>query len=294
MKKNITNIIIAASIIAFIFWLGFFGIYTGDFSNKDILANQAASPALAVTSPFIYSFSVNGTLYEAGTMEDSSSPYWWLNSGGLFYLKNGTGQTIQGELATTSTWRLAYFHANPLDTDDGFHPQNLLRLVLRSKWQNFSESAYFKINKYNNGASPNRNGSNGILLFNRYLDGFNLYYTGLRVDGSAVIKKKQNGIYYTMAYKKILPGTYSRDNNINLIPTNIWIGIKSQVTTDKNNNVVINLYTDIGKTGNWTFVASSTDNGSNFGSGKILDAGFAGIRTDFMDVQFDDYRIEKT
>lgn len=253
---------------------------------------QTASVAALIQSPFYYSFKVDGVLDEAGKMDDSSSPYFWLNSGGQFILKNGIGKTVQGELNKFNKWRLAYYASNPIDTDDGYHPQNILRLVTRSNWQNFRQEIYYRITKDQLSASPNRNASNGLLLFNRYLNGNNLYYTGIRVDGTAVIKKKINGTYYTMAQKPFLSGTkYDRNSNPNLLPKNVWIGLRSEIKTNNDGTVSIKLFADNGKTGNWVLVAETIDDGKTYGDSPILNSGYAGIRTDFMDVEFDDYAI---
>ncbi len=135
-------------------------------------------------------FDQNGEIEEAGTMEESSSPIWWVNSGGLMTIKNSIASTIQGELPVFSHWRVIYNKDNPSETDNGTHPQNIFRLVTRTKWQNLQQEAYYKITKYNLSADSHRDASNGLLLFNRYQDGNNLYYTGIRVDGTVVIKKK--------------------------------------------------------------------------------------------------------
>lgn len=255
---------------------------------------QLASVAAIVQSPFHYSFKVEGTLAEAGSMNESSSPYFWLNSGAYFYLKNGIGKTIQGELPQYSKWRLAYSLYNPIDTDNGYHPQNILRFVTRSKWQNFTQEMYLKINKDNLSVSLNRNESNGLLLFNRYQDGNNLYYAGVRVDGAAVIKKKINGNYYTMAYKPFIGGAkYDRVSNPSLLPKNIWIGLRSELKNNPDGTVSIKLFADNGKTGSWILAAEAKDDGKSYGGGAILNEGYGGVRADFMDVEFDDYKITK-
>ncbi|HEX7586535.1 MAG TPA: hypothetical protein VF390_02800, partial [Patescibacteria group bacterium] len=138
-------------------------------------------------------------LEESSSMKKSKSPDWWLNSGGIMLSNSQEFSTNFGPLPKDSSWRKLYFKTNPKDTDDGYYPQNLFRLVTNDKWENFSQSVYFNINKLNLSESKNRNESNGVLLFNRYLDGNNLYYIGLRVDGEAVIKKKIAGKYYTLA-----------------------------------------------------------------------------------------------
>ena len=257
--------------------------------------NQLASVAMAVSSPFYYTFKVDGILDEAGKMDDSSSPYFWLNSGGRLYLSGGTGKTVFGELPQYSKWRLAYAASNPTDTDNGYHPQNIFRLVTRSKWQSFSQEIYFKIAKSNMSVSPNRNASNGVLLFNRYQDGNNFYYAGIRVDGTAVIKKKIDGNYYTLAQKSFYKADapYNRDTNPNFIPSQKWIGLRSEIKTNSDNTVGIKFFIDKDKTGNWALAAEAKDDGKIYGGSAILNEGYVGIRTDFMDVEFDDYKIIK-
>ncbi len=255
------------------------------------LTLQSPLPTTVVPSPFSYPFNSTGTLHEAGSMNKSTSPYWWLNSGGKFVLGSGTAKTVHGSLPENDKWRKLYAKSNPVDTDNGYHPQNIFRLVTKSEWQNFRQQVYLRINADRLSDSPNRNASNGLLLFNRYIDGDNLYYAGVRVDGTAVIKKKVGGTYYTLAQKKILPGTYSRGSSPNLLPKNKWIGIRADVTTTSDGKTSIKFYTDIGKTGTWTLALTALDDG---GQGKIIGgSGAAGIRTDFMDVEFDDYKIQK-
>ena len=252
----------------------------------------SASQTANVTSPFFYSFNSVGILNESGFLSDSTSPYWWVNSGGeMIASTTGTGQTIQGSLPELSTWRTLYLIANPVDTDNGYHPQNIFRLLTRSQWQNTKEQAYFKVNTNNLSTSPNRDVSNGLLLFSRYYDSSNTYYAGLRVDGAVVIKKKINGTYYTLAYKKILPGTYNRNTNPNLIPQNTWVGLKVETSNNADGSVSLNLYTDIGQTGKWALQLSTLDN--NIGGKALINQSYTGIRTDFMDVEFDNFRIEK-
>ena len=248
-----------------------------------------ARDAIAVNSPFVYSFSQNGILYEAGSDAETSSPYFWLNSGAKLIIENGAGRTIQGNLLSGEKWRLIYYNSNPLDTDNGYHPQNIFRLLTRQKWKNVSQEVDFKITKDQLSSSPNRQGYNGILLMSRYLDGNNLYYAGLRTDGAVVIKKKLNGNYYTLGYKKVYPGTYDRLLNPNLIPKNRWIGIKSEVQ-NVNGKANIKLYLDDGNTGKWTLILDIYDDGIKWGK-PILNEGVTGIRTDFMDVEFDNYKL---
>lgn len=252
----------------------------------------SASPALADTS-FQYNFSTNGTLNEAGSITQSTSPYWWVNSGAMMKLASSTGQTVQGDLPATNPWRLTYLAANPLDTDNGYHPQNIFRLVSKSIWSNARLEAQFYIAKDNWSTSPNRNQSNGLLLMNRYaLDGQTLYYAGIRVDGTAVIKKKYHGTYYTMTQPRIFPGTYVLGGQVNLLPHNEWIGLRSETITNANGSVTVNLYMKRAADASWNLIATAVDDGVKYGNTPPILSGAAGIRTDFMDVQFDTFKAD--
>lgn len=245
--------------------------------------------AMAVTSPYIYSFNDPGVLPEAGSMEESWSKYWWLNSGGMLIIEDGVGKTIQGDLSFVSPWRIVYAKNNPTDTDNGYHPQNIFRLISRSTWLNVQQEAYFKIVKTNMSNSPNRNSSNGILLMSRYIDGDNLYYAGLRTDGAAVVKKKIDGVYTTLAYEKIFEGSYDALENPNLIPANMLIGLRSETITNVDGTVTIKLLIDVDSSGTWIPVIETIDDGKKFGR-VISREGYTGIRTDFMDVEFERYK----
>jgi hypothetical protein len=248
-----------------------------------------AAVAALVAPLFLYPFSSSGTLHEAGAMERTTSPYFWVNSGGGLRIGGGVGSTLAGDQRETK-WGKLYAKANPLDTDNGSHPQNLFRLVTRSAWRDFTQQVYARIADYHVSASPNREGHNGILLFNRYqTDGQTLYYAGVRVDGRAVIKKKVNGTYTTLASKKVFSGIYDRTKNPNLLPENAWLGIKT-VVQDVKGGVSIKLYLDTKNTGVWTETLSVIDD-SDIGGKPITQSGYGGIRTDFMDVEFDNYRI---
>ena len=261
------------------------------FSDK-----QIAPIVEVVKSPFYYLFDNEEVLEETGKAYDSSSPYWWLNSGALFHVSDGVGKTVfGGELPKYSKWRLAYLVSNPIDTDRGYHPQNIFRLITRSKWQNFQQEIYFKINKLNISKSINRNASNGILLFDRYQDGNNFYYAGIRVDGAAVIKKKINRTYYTLAHESFYKSNmqYDSDTYPNLIPSQKWIGLRSEIINNPDDTVSIKLFIDEDKTGNWILALEAKDDGKTYGGKAILNEGYAGIRTDFIDIEFDDYKILK-
>lgn len=259
------------------------------------MSSVEAVPAREVSSPFTYRFHVDGMLEEAGSESESSSPYFWLNSGGRLNLANGVGATIHGDLAAPDKWYTIYLASNPTDTDWGAHPQNIFRLLTRSRWENFTQSVSFQMTKLNVSASPERDGWSGILLFNRYLDSDNLYYIGLRHDGDGVIKKKRYGVYYTLAQGPAFTAeaSYERDTVPNLMPGQVWMGLKSVVQTNTDSTVTLQLWLDRQLTGNWELVLETVDTNGGADGAPILGDGFAGIRTDFMDVEFDDHRLER-
>jgi len=236
-------------------------------------------------------FNVAQYIPEIFPESSSPSPAWWVNSGGGMNITNGFGHTLQGEQAKGSFLQKKYASQNPSETDNGYHPQNIFRLVTRSTWQNYRQQAYFRINRYILSNDSRRSESNGILLFNRYYDQYNLYYTGIRVDGYAVIKKKINGNYYTVASKKILPGTYNRNTNPNLIPVKRWIGVRADLN-NTNGTVIVKLLTDLNATGKWTKTLQFIDTGT--GGAPLTNAAAAGIRTDFMDADFENYSMATT
>lgn len=248
-----------------------------------------AITALNVSGNLHYQFSVDGNLSETGSMHESSSPYWWLNSGGYMTLHGNRGMTAQGTVPTVNEWRKIYASANSLDTDNGTHPQNLFRLVSRTTWNDVRLEGRYKINRDNFSSSPNRNASNGLLLMSRYRDsGQTLYYAGVRVDGNAVIKKKLNGAYTTLAQKQIYSGSYVDGGKVNLIPHDAWVGLKSETVTNADGSVTIRLYVKNPSASTYTKVLEVKDSSS-----PIKEAGYMGIRTDFMDVEFDDFKATR-
>jgi hypothetical protein len=244
---------------------------------------------------FMDNFTTPQVIAEASDFGSSTSPYWWVDSGAQFIIENGTARTLLGSLPKNDTWRTLYAKDNPADTDNGYHPQNIFRLVTTSQWNDYTEETYFKIVGNNYSTSNNRNESNGLLLFNRYQDADNLYYAGIRVDGTAVIKKKFHGTYYTMAQTTIFSGTYDPVHAKNLLPQNTWIGLRTEVTTatSTGNPVTIKLLLDVGRTGNWLIATQAVDDGKQYGGGIITGPAHLGIRTDFMDVLFSDFHVQK-
>jgi hypothetical protein len=270
-------------------------IYFTDLPRKfaSSISNTPPTVAAIVSSSFKHFLERQGTIDETQSMGTSADPYWWVGSGGaMLIVGEGTGSTLQGELGSLAKWRLAYSTSNPIDTDNGYHPQNIFRLVTRSVWENASTEAYFVIEEDNLSESPNRNASNGLLFFIRYKDEDNLYYTGVRVDGAAVIKKKVRGTYYTMAYEPLVTGEpYDRHGNPNLLPKGEPIGMKSEVETQEDGSVKILLFTDLTGNGEWTLATEAIDDGSSYGGAPFYGEGHTGIRTDFMDVSFMDFTV---
>lgn len=250
------------------------------------------SQAAAEETSYNESFDQATTIDESSAINQSSDPHWWVNSGGRMTIRNGVGQSVMGTLAWLDAWRFDYALSNPIDTDQGRHPQNLFRLVQRGQWQNETQEAFFMINRIHTSRSPNRNASNGILFFNRYQGGDTLYYAGVRVDGAAVIKKKYHGVYYTLDYRPVFTEPiYDRRHQPNVLPLRTWVGLRVQVENVEAKNIHLRLWMDVGRTGEWKLVAEATDDNQSYGGQAIVQSGHAGIRTDFMDIVFDDYRI---
>ncbi len=252
-------------------------------------SSPAGAEAVLTETSFTDDFSPDKSLIENHPITSSASPYWWVNSGGYAYWENGVGRTVYGDVAQPNDDpRLASYQPKA-NTDYGEHPQNIFRFVQRGNWGDYRQTMYYKIDRYIMSPNGSRTGHNGLLLFNRFIDSYNLYYTGIRVDGRAVIKKKTQGNYKTLANPKVLPGTWNRDTNPNLIPEGTWIGVRSEIK-NVGAGVSIKVFLDIGRTGQWELIAEAFDDESQGGL-VLTEPAHAGVRTDFMDVSFDDYEI---
>ena len=224
-------------------------------------------------------------LEESGSPEYSDSDKWWLNSGGIVFISQDNYKTNFGKVSFEK-WLNAYKNNNPLDTDNGQHPQNIFRLVSRDIYLNSRQTATFVVNAVNTSNSKNRNASNGFLFFSRYIDGDNLYYAGLRVDGFSVIKKKTKGKHTTLSYNKVFEGKYDRDTNPNLIPINKPLSMML-TTISEGGATLLRLYVkDDESKDSWTLIAEAKDN-------AILKGGSYGIRSDFMDLEIKNYKTEE-
>ena len=204
---------------------------------------------------------------ETARMEESADPHWWLNSGAYIYRSGGVARTVEGKLADQDPWRLLYAIANPVDSDNGYRPeQNLVRLILTG-----ARASAIVGRRYSSmycGSMSQRaqtaNASNGVLLRHRYQDGNNLYYAGIRVDGYAVVKKKVRGQYHTVKSSAVYPGVYDRKTHPNLLPTGHWVGLRTVIADNTNGNVDIGVYLNDEPLGSgWTRVLQVEDNGSD-------------------------------
>ena len=242
---------------------------------------------------FHYTFENDGILEETGNMEESKSSYFWLNSGARLNIRAGVGETLMGRLGEGDGWRQLYAMSDPLDTQDGFYPQNLFRLITKSTWDNVEQSVRFKLVHLNETDTQNRDEWSGILLMSHYQDGDNLYYAGLRADGNAIIKKKCGGVYTTLATSPVFRNgePYDRNNNPNLIPLSTWMGLRS-VVREQGSRIEIELWLDAEDDGTWEKVLAASDLPSADQT-MISGPAYAGIRTDYVDAQFDDYHLKE-
>lgn len=235
-------------------------------------------------------FLESGIIVEKISPKNSDQKCWWLDSGGTFMVENGVGKTIQNNLSDNHYWRIEYNKTNPIDTNNGYRPQNIFRLINQGRWKNIDQSIFFKINLYDLSQSPNRNPSNGVLLMSHYIDSNNLYYAGIRVDGSVVIKKKYAGIYTTLAIEPFTTSTkYDRYSNPILIPLNKWIGERFVSTNYKDGSVNLKLYIKMNEEENWQLILETNDSSELSGTKPFDTTGNIGIRSDFMDIEFKNF-----
>ena len=88
----------------------------------------------------------------------------------------------------------------------------------------------------------------------------------------------------------VYSGTYNRDTNPNLLAKNKWIGLRNEVENLADGSVRLRLYIDKGWQGSWNLIAEAVDDGVRYGP-ALKNSGYTGIRTDFMDVDFENYRL---
>jgi hypothetical protein len=99
------------------------------------------------------------------------------------------------------------------------------------------------------------------------------------------VKKKLRGVYHTLAIAPIYPGAYDRDRNPNLLPVGRAVTIRTETRSNGDGSVEITLFVD----GNPVIGVRD----ANVGGPAIAEGEFAGIRTDFMDVEFASYSAKE-
>lgn len=236
-------------------------------------------------------FNANVTVKETSSPDSNSNSNWWLRSGGLFIAKDGIGQSIQGGLPTRDPIRIEYAKENPVESDNGRHPQNIFRLISKQSWSDLDQQVTIEIAEDNLSRQENRYPWNGVALVSRYVDSDNMYFGVVRMDGRIAIKKKTQGSYYTLAEKPYFSGSYSKSSNPNLLPQGKLFGLKTSTVTNSDGTVTIGLYVDDDNTGKWNLAVEAKDNGGSFGGAALKSAGRSGVYSDFMDIQLDNYKV---
>jgi hypothetical protein len=217
-----------------------------------------------------------------------------VNSGAIFVVDNGLARTASGPIYQLKKWQELYAADDPVDTDGGWYPQNIFRLINSSSNLNTKQEVYFNVERYRLSESPNRNMTNGVFVFTRYIDSQNLYLAGLRVDGTAVIKRKLNGIYQTLATVPFANSSlYDSKINPNLLPTGKWIGMALESKNNSDGTVGIKFTVDLNDGKGWRVMLETTDNPAAISHGTtLLKPGRGGIRTDFLDINFKHYKLQ--
>lgn len=251
---------------------------------------ERSQASAAVSLPFLYTFNSAGTLYESASLGGSTSPYLWLARGAKLVIDGSVGATVQGALPAGDPWKAAYANRAPVPTDSGAHPQNLFLLFAKAPVENVSAQVYLKRVADNLGNSANRQPYIGETLFARYKDANNYYYGGIRADGYAVIKKKTNGAYRTLALKKVFSGTYDPSGSYDLIPSGKWIGLRFSVVDTASGAPQLTLATDVGQTGSWQTALTVLDDPAKFGN-PVTGSGLVAIGSDYADALLDNFRI---
>lgn len=229
-------------------------------------------------------------LSETSQPQSSLSDQWWLQSGGVLTQDGNVWKTMHGALPPDDPWRKVYLRKNPLDTDGGYYPQNIFRLLSKSHPTDTTQELYFIIDEDRVSRSPNRNASSGVFIISRYTDANNFYQLGIEVSGKAVIKKKYNGLFYVLAENNVWQyesNTYDENSRKSILPQDTRLGIKTELN-ETSNGLQIKLYVDQGN--GLVLAAETTDEGSLYG--PILTKGRFGIRSDFMDISFYNYLLD--
>lgn len=232
--------------------------------------------------------SSNYILYETGTPQESASNTFWLNSGAAVTQYGQTIQTLHGVLPWYNSWHLKYMLSTPTDTNYGNQPQNIFRLLQKVDMQNPDQSVYFRIDSFNSPLAL-KHAPDGIFLMSHYIDGDNLFYVGIRMDGNAVIKKKEGGRYTTLAITPLFNSlSQERPSQFPYLPKDTWLGLRSTIEENTDGTVNITLSIDEEFDLEWKEVLSVTAAPlPNASKGKLM----AGLRSDFMDITFYRYTL---
>lgn len=224
---------------------------------------------------------------ESNSPASAKDPSWWLESGGFLNAEEDGWKTIEGSLNSEDKWRKHYLRTNPLDTDNGYHPQNIFRLFSLQAYSTPVQELRFVAEHTNLSDSPNRNAKSGVFLYSRYIDESNYYYAGIQMDGKIAIIKKYAGIFETLAEVEIFTGQYERDTNPTLIPHSENLGLR--VVTEESEGL-LNIEVSLARgDGEWEEVLRVGDSGKRHG--PILTPGRVGLRSDFMDNTFTSYLV---
>lgn len=267
--------------------MAFFIVALGAALGVSMSFAQPAPASAYSGGSYLYTFNTNGTLSEAAAPSNSTSPYWWLRSGGKLLITGGLGESIQGALSSSNPLYETYASAFPQASDGGAHPQNMFRLLWKTPTQNSSEQVYLQRVTDNLGTALNRHPYDGESLIARYQDEQTYYYAGVRDDGALVIKKKVGGVFTTLAAKPFFSGTYSATTSPDLIPRGTWLGLKFSVVNSSGGAPVLSLYTDVGRSGTWRLSLSASDATGT----PIPGAGLSGIDSTFADINMDNYQL---
>jgi hypothetical protein len=196
-----------------------------------------------------------------------------LLAGGYATVTEDGLETIQGAVEKDDPWRSKYLRSNAMDTESGYYPQNVFRLVTVESYKDSSTEVYFNVRNFNPSTSPNKNDSNGVYILSRYTEVGNFYMAGLDMLGNAVIRKRLWGAYTTLTDAKLLEA----------LPRDTLIGLRL-VTETLSDTTQLKLYVDQGEGLKLVMEVEDT--------GEIIKEGYAGLRSDFMDVVYENFKVE--
>lgn len=235
-----------------------------------------------ITLPFVENFS--DVVTETSYPDNSDSNTWNVTSGAYLNIGKGTART--NSVALTSG---KYFDAykDNVDCEGGAHPENIFRVVSRdATLQDFTFSASFKITRVSKSTSPNRTPDKGISLMFHYVDESNVMYLSARHDGQISVKRKENGVYTTLAIVPAwFPGDYDRILHPTLLPVGTTFSLKVAV---KSSGGVTSITAWVSDPGTTTYhqVLTTSDNAP-----ALAVPGRVGIRSDFCSTEIDNISI---